>query len=354
MSQLFSPFKIKDVTIRNRLVMSPMCQYSAVEGFANDWHLVHYGSRATGGIGLVIQEATAVSPEGRITPGDLGLYQDAHIEYLKKITSAVKEQGAVAGIQLAHAGRKAGCTRPWEGGKQLSREEGGWLTFGPSPMTFNDEDRLPAEMNPSDIGKVISDFRDAVCRALDAGFQLVEIHAAHGYLLHEFLSPISNQRTDQYGGSFENRIRLLLQVVDAVKSEWPESLPLFVRISATDWIEGGWNIEEAVALCKVLKSEGVDLIDTSSGGMVPYAQIPFSPGYQVEFSEKIRRQSGIATGTVGLITEARQAEAILKEEKADLILLGRALLREPYFALNAARILGADIKWPNQYLRGRI
>jgi len=353
MANLFEPLSIKSITILNRTVMSPMVQYSAINGFANNWHLVHYGSRAVGGAGLIIQEATAVSPEGRITPGDLGIYLDEHITRLSEITAFIHQQGAVAGIQLAHGGRKAGCAIAWEGGKQLDPEQGGWKPVAPSAIPFQPGDSEPREMNMADIGKVISDFRSAASRALKAGYQVLEIHAAHGYLIHEFLSPISNHRTDHYGGSFENRIRLLREVVKAVKEKWPQQLPLFVRISATDWVEGGWDIEEAVELAVILNNEGVDLIDCSSGGMVPDAVIPFGPGYQVAFAERIRRQAGIMTGAVGLITSAEQAEKILQSDQADLVFFARELLRNPYFSLNAAASVGTDMDWPKQYLRAK-
>jgi 2,4-dienoyl-CoA reductase-like NADH-dependent reductase (Old Yellow Enzyme family) len=353
MSILLSPLQIKDVTLKNRIVMSPMCQYTAIDGYANDWHKVHYGSRAVGGTGMIIQEATAVSPEGRITPGDLGLYDDQHMEKLRAITSFVQAHGSIAGIQLAHSGRKGSCARPWEGGHQLGMEAGGWQTVAPSAVQFNPDDNAPQELDEAGINKIISDFREAAHRAFQCGYEAVEIHAAHGYLIHEFLSPLSNHRTDKYGGSFENRILLLTEIVQAVQSVWPEHLPLFVRISATDWVEGGWNIDEAVLLSIVLKEAGVDLIDCSSGGLVPWARIPFAPGYQVGFSERIRRESGILTGAVGLITEVSQAEEILRKDQADMILIARASLREPYFALNAARTFGEEIEWPLQYLRAK-
>ena len=278
MSKLLSPLKIKDITFRNRVAISPMCMYSAIDGFANDWHLVHLGSRAVGGAALIIQEATAVSPEGRISPGDLGLWDNAHIEMLGRINRFIHEHNAVAGIQLAHAGRKAGCAKPWEGGKQLKKHEGGWLTVAPSALSFNPDDELPLKLDEEGIAKVLSDFRSAAGRAVTAGYKLVEIHAAHGYLLHEFLSPLSNNRNDKYGGSFENRIRLLLEVVSEVQTVWPQNLPLFVRISATDWAEGGWNADEAVQLASILKNMGVDLIDCSSGGLVPHQKITLGPG----------------------------------------------------------------------------
>ena len=354
MSKLFTPLSIKSVTLKNRLVVSPMCQYTAVDGFANDWHLVHLGSRAVGGAALIIQEATAVSPEGRITPGDLGLYREAHIEKLKAITRFIHEQGAVAGIQLAHAGRKGGCAFPWNGGNKLNENEGGWKTVSASALPFNPQDDLPLALEEEEITRVIADFKIAAQRSLMAGYKVVEIHAAHGYLIHQFLSPISNQRTDRYGGSFGNRIRLLLEIVEVIKSVWPIDLPLFVRISATDYVEGGWNLDEAIQLTKILKTQGVDLIDCSSGGLVPYAKIPFEPGYQVPFAAAIKKETDILTGAVGMITRADQAESILNRGDADLILQARESLREPYFALKAARRLGVDVHWPLQYLRAKL
>ncbi len=353
MSKLLSPLKIKDITFRNRVAISPMCMYSAIDGFANDWHLVHLGSRAVGGAALIIQEATAVSPDGRISPGDLGLYDDAHVEMLSRINRFILEHHAVAGIQLAHAGRKAGCAKPWEGGKQLKKHEGGWITVAPSALRFNPDDNLPLELDEDGIAKVIADFRSAAERALKAGYTLVEIHAAHGYLLHQFLSPLSNHRNDKYGGSFENRIRLLIEIIKEVQTVWPQNLPLFVRISATDWADGGWNADEAVQLASILKNLGVDLIDCSSGGLVPHQKIPLGPGYQVPFAERLKKETGILTGSVGLITEAQQAEDILQKGQADMILIARESLRDPYFALNAAKILGDDMAWPLQYLRGK-
>jgi len=353
MASLFSPLPIKGITFRNRIAVSPMCQYSSKEGEVNEWHLVHLGSRAAGGAGVVIQEATAVLPEGRITPGDLGLYNDRQMEKLKPVTQFLKEQGAVAGIQLAHAGRKASCARPWEGGSQLKPDEGGWSTVAPSSLPFNPEDEAPQELDIPSIQLVVSGFKEAAHRAFMAGYNLLEIHAAHGYLIHQFLSPLSNQRKDHYGGSFENRIRLLIEIIIAVQEVWPENLPLIVRISATDWEEGGWNLQESIEVSKILKSEGVDLIDTSTGGLVPWAKIPFRPGYQVPFAEKIRKEASIMTGAVGLITEARQAEEILVREQADLILFGRAFLNDPHFALHAAKSLEEEISWPVQYLRAK-
>jgi 2,4-dienoyl-CoA reductase-like NADH-dependent reductase (Old Yellow Enzyme family) len=354
MSKLLSPLTIKDVVFRNRIVISPMCQYTAVDGYANDWHLVHLGSRAVGGAALIIQEATAVSPEGRISPGDVGLYNSEHVEKLKTITSFIHQQGAVAGIQLAHAGRKAGWATPWNGGQKLTKQEGGWKTLAPSKIGFDQEDELPEALDSGGIQKVIADFETATIRALQAGYKVLEIHAAHGYLIHQFLSPLSNFRTDNYGGTFENRIRLLCEIVSAVQGVWPNNLPLFVRISATDWAQGGWNPDEAVRLSFILKDLGVDLIDCSSGGLVTYQKIPFAPGYQALFAERIRKETGILTSAVGLITEAQQAEDLIEKEAADLIMIGRESLREPYFALKAAADLGDDITWPLQYIRARV
>lgn len=352
MSKLFSQLTIRNITFRNRIVVSPMCQYSSDDGYANDWHFVHLGSRAVGGAGLVISEATAVCPEGRITPDDLGIWKDDHINHLKRITDFIHGHGSVAGIQLAHAGRKASCAVPWDGGKQLSQENGGWQTIGPDVIPFLEGIKPPEALTTEGINKVISDFRTAAERALTAGFKVIEIHGAHGYLIHEFLSPLSNRRTDEYGGSFENRIKLLLQVTDAIRSVLPFEYPLFVRISATDWSEGGWTLEESIKLAGILKNRGVDLIDCSSGGNVFHVKVPVGPGYQVPFAEAIRK-NGILTGAVGLITTPQQAEQILREEKADMILFAREMLRDPYFPLHAAKVLGADISWPEQYLRAR-
>jgi len=352
MALLFQPLTIQGITLRNRIVVSPMCQYTATDGYTNDWHLVHLGSRAVGGAGLVITEAAAVAPEGRITPGDIGIWKDEHIPGLKRIVDFIHAQGAVAGIQLAHAGRKASCAVPWMGGKQLDDSQGGWQTIGPGNLPFNMADRTPLPMDETVIRRIVSDFRSAAQRALTAGFKVAEIHSAHGYLLFEFLSPLSNNRTDHYGGSFENRIRLLQQVTDTVRSVWPAQNPLFVRISSTDWAEGGWTPEETVKLSSILKSGGVDLIDCSSGGNLPDIQIPFSAGYQVQFSEAVRK-TGILTGAVGLITSAEQAESILRENRADLIFFGREFLRNPYLPLQAAHKLGIDFSWPVQYLRAK-
>ncbi len=352
MSLLFSPLTIKNITLKNRIAMAPMCQYSAKDGFTNDWHLVHYGSRAVGGTGLLIVEASAVLPEGRITPGDLGIWSDQHTEGLSRIAALIHQHGSVAGIQLAHSGRKGSCAVPKEGGKQLDVNQGGWKTIAPSEIPFSLNDRTPESLNREGINTVIGAFKTAAGRALSAGFDVIEIHSAHGYLLQEFLSPVSNRRTDEYGGSFENRILLLKQVIDAVKTVWPAENPLFVRISATEWTEGGWTPEESVKLASVLMEMGVDLIDCSSGGNIENASIPFKPGYQVHLSEEVRK-TGIMTGAVGLITTPVQAESILQEGKADIILLGRELLRNPYFPLIAARELGEDVSWPVQYLRAK-
>jgi 2,4-dienoyl-CoA reductase-like NADH-dependent reductase (Old Yellow Enzyme family) len=354
MSVLFSPLVIKDITFRNRIVISPMCQYSSADGFANDWHLVHLGSRAVGGASLIIQEATAVSPEGRISPGDLGIYLDDHVDMLQRITSFIHHHGGVAGIQLAHAGRKASCALPSDGGRQIGEEKGGWKTVGPSAVAFYPEDETPLALDTNGIRKVKTDFKAAAVRALKAGYKLIEIHAAHGYLIHQFLSPLSNQRKDNYGGSFENRIRLLLEITEEIQTVWPQNLPLFVRISATDWAENGWDINESVQLSSILKQKGVDLIDTSSGGLVTGVKIPLGPGYQTVFSERIKKETGILTGAVGLITEVKQAESILVKEQADLILIARASLRDPYFALHAAKESGDNIEWPLQYTRAKL
>lgn len=352
-SQLFSSLPIKSIVLKNRIAISPMCQYSAKDGFANDWHLVHLGSRASGGAGLIIQEATAVAPEGRISPEDLGLWNDNQIEKLQIINQFIIGQNSIPGIQLAHAGRKASVSAPWIGNKKLDESQGGWETFAPSAVGYHSDEKIPVALDKKGIQKVISDFKSATKRALKAGFQVLEIHAAHGYLLHQFLSPLSNLRTDEYGGSFENRIRLLLEVLEAVQSEWPKNLPLFVRISATDWADGGWNIDESVQLSKILKEKGVDLIDVSSGGLVSHQQIPLGPNYQVPFAEKIKKETGILTGAVGLITEAIQAEEIISSGKADLVLFARESLRNPNLGLTFAQELKADIQWPKQYDRAK-
>jgi 2,4-dienoyl-CoA reductase-like NADH-dependent reductase (Old Yellow Enzyme family) len=359
MAKLFEPLKIRDITLKNRIAVSPMCQYSSVDGRATDWHFSHLAARAVGGAGLVICEATAVEAVGRISPRDAGLWNDDQIEPLLSINRFMKTQGAVAGIQLAHAGRKASTSIPWEQherkklGKveRLEFAEGGWPVIAPSAIAFSENYPQPVEMSESDIKRVLLAFRESTLRAVQAEYQWVEIHAAHGYLAHEFLSPISNHRTDHYGGSFENRIRFTLELAKSVREVWPEKFPLAVRISATDWVDGGWNIEDSIALSIRLKNLGVDLIDCSSGGMVPDAKIPVGPNYQVPFAKQIRAKAGILTGAVGMITEAKQAEEILATGSADLILLARAMLRDPYWALHAAKALGATAQIPHQYGR---
>jgi 2,4-dienoyl-CoA reductase-like NADH-dependent reductase (Old Yellow Enzyme family) len=342
---------IGSVTLRNRIAVSPMCQYSAHEGVPTDWHLVHLGSRAVGGAGLVMVEASGVSREGRISPGDSGIWNDVQRDAWGRIAAFVAAQGAVPGIQLAHAGRKASTDVPWRGGKPLTAEQGAWTPVAPSAIPFAEGHSVPIALDAAGIAKVIADFRASAVRARDAGFRVVEIHAAHGYLLHEFLSPISNHRDDAYGGSLENRARLLREVVAAVRQAWPAPAPLFVRVSATDWVPGGWDIDECVDLARWLKQDGVDLIDCSSGGSVPHARVPNVPGYQVPFAARIRREAGVATAAVGLITEAKQAEDILERGDADLIVMAREFLRDPYFPRRAARDLGAKIEPPVQYQR---
>lgn len=353
MALLFEPLSIRGTRLKNRIAVSPMCEYSSVDGFANDWHLVHLGSRAVGGAGLVITEAAAISPEGRITPHDLGIWKDDHIGYLKRINEFLVEHGAVPAIQLAHAGRKASHHRPWEGGKALSPGEGAWQTLSPSAVAFGENEPLPKEMTVEDIRRLIADFTLAAERSLRAGFQILEIHAAHGYLINEFLSPLSNHRADDYGGSFDNRARLLMEVIKAIRSIIPDNMPLFVRISATDWVAGGFTENDAVQLSHLMKDNGVDLVDCSSGGNSPLQQIPVGPQYQVPFAEKIKKETGILTGAVGLITTAQEAEEILTGKKADLIILARQLLRDPYFPLHAAKDLGVDVDWPVQYERAK-
>jgi 2,4-dienoyl-CoA reductase-like NADH-dependent reductase (Old Yellow Enzyme family) len=351
---LFTPLELRGVTTRNRVAMSPMCEYSSVDGLANDWHFVHLGSRAVGGVGLVMTEAAAVSATGRITPADLGIWEDRHVEPLARAVRFIKRQGAPAGIQLAHAGRKASTKVPWEGGAPLGLAEGGWAVVGPSPVPFAEGSPVPLPLDEHGIRQVVVEFRLAAERSLAAaGFDLVEIHSAHGYLLHSFLSPLSNLRTDRYGGSLENRMRLLLEVTDAVRSAIPERVPLLVRISATDWAEGGWDLDQSVALSRELVRHGVDLIDCSSGGLLPGVRIPAKAGYQVPFAERIRREAGIRTAAVGLITEPGQADAIIRQGQADLVMLGRVLLRQPYWTLHAARALGQEAPWPVQYARAR-
>jgi len=349
---LFSPLTIRGVTFRNRVGVSPMCQYSAVDGMADEWHFVHLGSRAVGGAGMVIAEATAVTPEGRISPGDLGIWSDAHVEPLARCARFIESRGAVAGIQLAHAGRKASTAAPWLGGRYLDEGEGGWRPIvAPSAVPFREGSPVPEALDEAGIRRVVDGFRDGARRAREAGFRVVEIHAAHGYLLHQFLSPLSNTRTDAYGGSFENRIRLTVEVTRAVREVWPEDLPLFLRISATDWAEGGWDAEQSVELARVLGPLGVDLVDCSTGGLVPGVRIPVGPGYQVEFAERIRREAKLATAAVGLITDAAQADEIIRGGRAEVVLLARQLLRDPYWPLRAARQLGVEMPWPEQYGR---
>ncbi len=347
---LLSPLTIRGVTFRNRIVMSPMCQYIAKDGMADDWHLVHLGSRAAGGVGLVIAEATAVTADGRITPGDLGIWSDEHIPPLARIARFVESQGAVAGIQLAHAGRKASCDLPWKGGAGLKTPEaGGWPVVGPSAIAFDEGNPVPEALDEAGIEGIVAGFEAATRRALAAGFRLIEVHAAHGYLLHEFLSPLSNRRTDNYGGSLENRMRLTLRIAELVRTLVPTELPVFVRISATDWADGGWDIDQSVVLAGRLKGLGIDLIDCSSGGLVPKARIPVGQGYQVPFARKIRDEAGVMTGAVGLITEAKYANEIVTGGDADLIFVARELLREPYWALKAQHELGEEASWPISY-----
>src|ERR1700682_1952248 len=351
MAQPFDPLPIRGITLPNRVVVSPMCEYSSEDGFANDWHLVHLGSRAVGGAGLVFTEATAVSPEGRITPEDLGIWKDEHIEFLARIVKFLKSQGSVPGMQIAHAGRKASTQKPWVGSSKLSAEEGAWVPDAPSAIAYSDKYPFPKELSKEGIRGVVASFASAARRALQAGFQVLEIHAAHGYLIHEFYSPLSNQRTDEYGGSFENRTRLAREIVSAVRKQWPDHLPLFIRISATDWKEGGWDIDQSVQLAKQLAPLGVDLIDCSSAGLVPDQKIVAGPGFQVLFAERIRRDTGVMTGTVGLIETKEQVAEILANNQADLVLMAREFLRDPYWSLRAARELNHKISWPAQYLR---
>ena len=351
MNRLFDPLKLRGITLPHRLAVSPMCQYSAVDGHPNDWHLVHLGSRAVGGASLVFTEATAVTPEGRITPADLGIWDDSHIESFARIARFLRAQGSVAGIQLAHAGRKGSAARPWEGGAAIDPGDGGWIPRAPSPIAFSERMATPVEMTLGDITSVRKAFVDAARRAHQAGFRVLEIHAAHGYLLQEFLSPLSNHRTDSYGGSFEGRIRMLLETIAQVRVVWPGSLPLFVRISATDWEEGGWSVDESVELARRLKPLGVDVVDCSSGGNVAKPSVPSGSGYQTAFAERIRREAEIMTAAVGSITSASQADHIIGTGQADLILMARQMLRDPYAAVHAAQELGVELSWPVQYLR---
>ena len=351
MSGLFEPLTLRGVTFPNRVFVSPMCQYSSEDGLPNTWHTVHLGSRAVGGAGLVMTEATAVTPDGRISPQDLGIWSDAHAEALAPVVHFVRSQGRVMGMQLAHAGRKASTRRPWEGHGAVESSNGGWRPVGPTAEAFAPGYPEPRPLDDEGLREVIEAFYDAAVRARAIGVQVAEVHAAHGYLLHEFLSPLSNTRTDQWGGSFDGRVRLCLDVVDAVRAAWPDDLPVFVRISSTDWVEGGWTIEDSIALARRLRERGVDLIDCSSGGNVPHATIPLGPGYQVPFAERVRADAGIPTAAVGLITTPEQADAIVREGRADAVFLARQLLRDPYWPLHAARALGVPIDWPAQYLR---
>lgn len=351
MAHLFEPLTLRELTLANRIFVSPMCQYSSVDGMANDWHFVHLGSRAVGGAALVLTEATAVTADGRISPDDLGIWSDAHVEPLERIVGFVHGQGSAAGTQLAHAGRKASTSSPWKGGAGLAPADGGWTPVGPTAEPFAETYRVPRPLAAAELPGIAAAFADAARRAGAAGFDVVEIHGAHGYLIHEFLSPLSNTRTDAYGGSFDNRIRLCLEVVDAVRRVWPERLPVLLRISASDWTPGGWDIEQSVELARRVRERGVDLVDCSSGGNISSARIPAGPGYQAIFAERIRREAGVATGAVGMITAPAQADHIIRSGQADAVLLARELLRDPYWPLHAARALGYDAPWPPQYVR---
>jgi 2,4-dienoyl-CoA reductase-like NADH-dependent reductase (Old Yellow Enzyme family) len=354
-NHLFAPLKLRSLTLPNRIVVSPMCEYSSIDGFASDWHFVHLGSRAIGGAALVITEANAVSPEGRISPSDLGIWKDEHIPQLKRITDFLHQHGAYAGTQLAHAGRKASMSVPWELNRTIPPSEGGWQTVAPSAIRFNDAYPIPTALDRAGMDKIIADFTAATHRALAAGFDIVEVHVAHGYLLHQFLSPLSNQRTDEYGDTFDNRVRFPLEVIRAVRAAWPQHLPLFVRISATDWapesLGPSWDLPQSVAFSKLLKQENVDLVDVSTGGNHPAQQIPVGPGYQVHHSETIHHEAAIPTAAVGMITEPAQADQIIRAGQADLVLLARELLRNPYWPLHAAATLKQQITWPVQYVR---
>jgi 2,4-dienoyl-CoA reductase-like NADH-dependent reductase (Old Yellow Enzyme family) len=350
-NHLFAPLKLRSLTLPNRIAVSPMCEYSSTDGFANEWHLVHLGARAIGGAALIITEANAVSPEARISPGDLGIWKDEHIPALKRITTFLHQHGAYAGTQLAHAGRKASMAVPWEIARTIPPSEGGWQPVAPSAIRFDDIYPLPTALDRAGMDKITADFVAAAHRALAAGFDLIEVHAAHGYLFHEFLSPLSNHRTDNYGGTFENRTRFPLEVIRALRAAWPQHLPLFVRISATDWVEGGWSLEESVAFSKLLKQAEVDLVDVSTGGNHPAQQIPLGPGYQLTHSETIHREAAIATGAVGMITAPAQADQIIRNNQADIVLLAREFLRDPYWPLHAAQELNQEITWPVQYAR---
>jgi 2,4-dienoyl-CoA reductase-like NADH-dependent reductase (Old Yellow Enzyme family) len=350
---LFDSFTIRAVTFRNRIFVSPMCQYSSDDGLPNDWHLVHLGSRAVGGAGLVMVEASGVSPEGRITAWDSGIWSKQHADAFRRIVTVIESNGAVAGVQLAHAGRKASTDVPWRGGRVIREGPHSWQTMAPSPIPFRDGEPVPYELTVGEIDEIVEQFVRSTKLALDAGFRVVELHMAHGYLLHEFLSPLSNVRMDDYGGSLENRMRFPLRVAERVRQTWPDQLPLFVRISASDWAEGGWNLPDSIEFAKRLRDLGVDLIDCSSGGAVPGAKIEIGPGYQVPFAHAIRAEAGVATGAVGLITDPHQADEIIRSGSADAVLLARELLRDPYWPLHAAHSLGVDVPWPDQYLRAK-
>jgi 2,4-dienoyl-CoA reductase-like NADH-dependent reductase (Old Yellow Enzyme family) len=351
--KLFTPLKIRGLTLKNRIVVSPMCQYSSEDGFANDWHFVHLGSRAVGGAALVFTEATAVSPEGRISPHDLGIWKDEHIGELKRICGFIEKQGSIPGIQLAHAGRKASTTEPWNGDNLILVKDGGWKTVAPSAIPFSEGKDTPHELTIDEIKQIVTQFKEAALRALQAGFKVIEIHGAHGYLVNEFTSPLSNKRTDEYGGAFENRIRFLIEIIDAIRTVWPAEYPLFLRISSIDWVEEGWVIEDSIKLAEIVKKHGVDLMDCSSGGNVSGVKIPAKPNYQVPFAAEVRK-TGILTGAVGIIVTPEQAEDILANHQADLIFIARELLRDPYFPLRAARELGYDeMPWPVQYERAK-
>ena len=351
MSRLFSPLTLRGLEVRNRVFVSPMCQYSSTDGQPTDWHFVHLGSRAVGGAGLVMAEATAVSPEGRISPGDTGIWSDGHRDAFAPIARFIKEQGSAAAIQIAHAGRKASTEVPWRGGKPIAQREGGWETLAPSAIPFREGDPVPREMSSDEIARTVEQFAEAARRAVEAGFQVVEIHMAHGYLLHEFLSPLSNLRTDEYGGDLTGRARFPLEVARAVRGSVPAELPVFARISATDWVDGGWDLAQSIRLSALLKEAGVDLVDCSSGGIVPGAKIPAGPGYQIPFAAAIRREVGVATGAVGFIAEPYQAEQIIVTGEADAVFIARAFLRDPYWPLRAAKSLGAEPAMPPQYAR---
>lgn len=352
--RLFEPLQLRSLTLRNRIMVAPMCQYSCEGGCPTDWHLVHLGSRAVGGAGLVMAEASAVEARGRISPHDAGIWEDGHIGAWAGVARFISSQGAVPAIQLAHAGRKASVHRPWDGGAPLAADEGAWRTVSASAIPFTDGWHTPQALTLDEVGGIVQSFEAAARRALDAGFQVVEIHGAHGYLLHQFLSPLSNHRTDRYGGSFENRTRLLLEVVEATRAAWPKQLPLFVRLSCTEWVEDGWSADDTVVLARLLSERGVDLIDCSTGGNVATARIPMAPGYQVQFAERVRRQAGVVSGAVGLISAPELAEDIVANGRADAVLLARELLRDPYWPLHAAKALGAEIDyWPAQYIRAK-